>query len=124
MESRCDVRHYDKVGNWGVRKRIWRHPLIGPRLFHDPLGFGRITRMWQQMTYHAHVEPHYSTWAVVEFTTDTGLRYVMDYMDFGPNVTDENGKLVKDSPLWDGFDGHLKGRGWKRFFAQMKEGDR
>ena len=116
------MRHYDKHGNWGMRKRIWRHPVMGPRLFNDPLGFGRVTRMWQQMEYHTNVEPHCTTRAVVEFRTDTGLRYVMDYCDLTPNTTDEKGKLIENSDIWDGFDGHLRGFGWKRFFSQMNEG--
>ena len=100
------MKHYNKKGSWSERKRVYGHPLVGPRLFHDPLGFGRISRMWSQHDYHAHVEPHDSIRSVVEYKNETGMRYIMDYCDFAPNATDEHGRLIKDSSLWDGFDGH------------------
>lgn len=62
--------------------------------------------MWSQHDYHAHVEPHDFIRSVVEYKTDTGMRYIMDYCDFAPNATDEHGRLIKNSSLWDGFDGH------------------
>lgn len=101
------MRHYGRKGNWSERRRVYWHPLVGPTLFHHPMGYGRITRMWRQHDHHVHVEPHDSLKSVIEFTTDTGMRYVMDLCDFAPSATDERGKLVKDSPLWDGFDGHV-----------------
>ena len=115
------MRHYDKKGNWGTRKRIWRHPLIGKTLFHMPLGYGRITKMWQEISYVHNAEPHCFTTSVIEFTTDTGLRYVMHYVDFACDAEDSSGKLLAESKIWDGFDGHLRGFGWKRFFAQMND---
>lgn len=100
------MKHYDKKGNWSERKRVYGHPLVGPSLFHHPLGYGKISRMWEQHECLVHVEPHDFIKSVIEFTTDTGMRYIMDYCDFAPNATDVHGRLLKDSALWDGFDGH------------------
>lgn len=100
------MRHKDKNGNWSKRTRIYAHPLLGKRFHHIYLGYGKITRMWRQHDYMKHVEPHDDISTIIEYTTDRGMRFVTYYWQLAPDMVDDEGKLVKNSKLWEGFDGH------------------
>lgn len=96
------MKHRAKNGDWSERKRIRNHPLIGVPLFSIYHGNIVITKVWNQVDWSHCVEPHQSAHQVVEFKTETGMRYICDYYDIEKRVTLRDGKSVKS--LFDQYD--------------------
>jgi hypothetical protein len=51
------MKHRAKNGDWSERKRIWRHPLAGERLFHLYRGYITIRKVWNQREHYEHIDP-------------------------------------------------------------------
>lgn len=89
------MKHRAKNGDWSKRKRIWNHPLIGVPLFSIYQSYITITKVWNQTDWSHCVEPHESTHLVVEYKTDTGMRYVADYFAIHDQLALRDGKPIQ-----------------------------
>lgn len=90
------MKHRAKNGDWAERKRIWRHPLGGERLFHIYRGYITIRKVWNQRVHYEHVEPHDHAYIVYEYVTDTGMRYIEDGYRLMGNCSMADGSNINE----------------------------
>lgn len=104
-----------KNGDWAERKRIWRHPLAGERLFHIYRGYITIRKVWNQRVHYEHVEPHDHAYLVYEYVTDTGMRYIEDGYRLMDKCSMADGSNINE------YISRKRAKAWKNRARQLKD---